>query len=663
MDPSSSHTWEDSSSAFLFPSAVTEILWCGASSLDAPSLKHQYCRNDPSMPTTTTASASSSSSSTAPRSGNSATTGSGNGGKALAAGMAAAANKWALSAGQTVQQWTVRRYALPDKHVASQVLMYRQLLHTKCRPGLVLSRPYQGTTAQTAVLDMPWWSTAGIVVPSSPTTETADAGGGDATTSTRTVSTSTDDFLAAAETTAGAQAILATGKMVISYDNLLARLWTAGACRPWGEEHEDLLSAAGSFANSETSPAASAQSSSSSSQQDAAAAAAPVPHTYWVDRLGFQQADPVTDFRSGGILSLAMMVHLVEACPQTHARFVRPHGDASVLPFGLTCINLTDMMARFLMLSKSVDRMDALLSQKPFWRMFADPHAVLVCHELAMEVTADVVCEFRYERRQQEQEQATAASLGDNVDGPAATAATIVSTEFDPNEKDVVSVFDFAEILSVVEQRMEHELLGVGPKSVPELRAIFEKQRQRRRQQQAQAQQAALREATTSGTNDAAQEDQQQQQQQQQPTGGEGTDSAPAGGRRFMQKAKFLRVSASAMAGNVFQKMKDSSPAKAAGDAARNATSGSLFGRSAVPTTAPPDLLGGDGDQDAVPPTPTVVALPPEPVMSSNTGATAAAAASTTEEEDDWNKDIAAATEGVTKFSIGTNEDDEDCDL
>lgn len=27
----------------------------------------------------------------------------------------------------------------------------------------------------------------------------------------------------------------------------------------------------------------------------------PVPHSYWVDRLGFQQDDPVTDFRSGGV--------------------------------------------------------------------------------------------------------------------------------------------------------------------------------------------------------------------------------------------------------------------------------------------------------------------------------------------------------------------------
>ena len=99
--------------------------------------------------------------------------------------------------------------------------------------------------------------------------------------------------------------------------------------------------------------------------------------------------DPVTDFRSGGVLSLAMLVHIVESCPTVYARFV-PKGassgipsppsndpemsleqiiteDASVLPFGITCINVTDMLAKFLMFSKSVDKMDALLSAKPFW--------------------------------------------------------------------------------------------------------------------------------------------------------------------------------------------------------------------------------------------------------------------------------------------------------
>jgi hypothetical protein len=99
------------------------------------------------------------------------------------------------------------------------------------------------------------------------------------------------------------------------------------------------------------------------------------------------------------MLSLAMMVHIVEACPAVHERFVAPTGDASVLPFGITCINVTDMLSRFCMLAKSVDRMDALLSQKPFWRMFADPNSILVLQELSLDMLADVVVELREERQ------------------------------------------------------------------------------------------------------------------------------------------------------------------------------------------------------------------------------------------------------------------------
>jgi hypothetical protein len=136
---------------------------------------------------------------------------------------------------------TQQKYTLPDKTVASQVLMYRQLLHTNCRPGLRLSRPYQGTPAQQAVLHMPWWE----------------------------------------------QGIEQSQKMVISYDNLIVRLWMNGGIMPFA----DLLGGdVDTMIDEKGLP--------------------PIPHAYWVERLGFQQPDPVTDFRSGGVLSLAMMVHM-----------------------------------------------------------------------------------------------------------------------------------------------------------------------------------------------------------------------------------------------------------------------------------------------------------------------------------------------------------------
>ena len=239
----------------------------------------------------------------------------------------------------TLQHITTRKYTLPDKTVASQVLMYRQLLHTSCRPGLKLSRPYQGTPAQKAVLHMPWWE----------------------------------------------KGIEETQRMVISYENLITRLWLNGAIEPYRDTNRtpDLLNdgqqekAVETFLNDEGLP--------------------PIPHTYWVERLGFQQPDPVTDFRSGGVLSLGMLVYMVESCPKICQRFFS--GDASVLPFGITCINVTDMLAKFLMLAKATDKMDALLSQKPFWRMFADPSAILALQELSMNMLCDVVVELGQERK------------------------------------------------------------------------------------------------------------------------------------------------------------------------------------------------------------------------------------------------------------------------
>ena len=92
-----------------------------------------------------------------------------------------------------------RRYALPDKAVASQVLMYRQLLHTECKPGLRLSRGYEGTDAQNKVKHMPWWE----------------------------------------------QGVEKTKRMVISYDNLIVRLWLNGAIMPfvdggYAEQHSEI---------------------------------------------------------------------------------------------------------------------------------------------------------------------------------------------------------------------------------------------------------------------------------------------------------------------------------------------------------------------------------------------------------------------------------------
>jgi hypothetical protein len=199
--------------------------------------------------------------------------------------------------------------------------------------------------------------------------------------------------------------------MIISYDNLITRLWLSGAIMPFEK---------GGYAS--LTPTGSGKRTGSIDTLINERGLPPVPHIFWIDRLGFQQDDPVTDFRSGGVLSLAMLVHIVESCPAVHSRFVpKPKidtlagssedniltleeiitDDASVLPFGITCINITDMLAKFLLFSKAVDKMDALLSAKPFWKMFIDPNSMLVLQEISLDLLCDVCVEIGRERRVQ----------------------------------------------------------------------------------------------------------------------------------------------------------------------------------------------------------------------------------------------------------------------
>jgi hypothetical protein len=75
------------------------------------------------------------------------------------------------------------------------------------------------------------------------------------------------------------------------------------------------------------------------------------------------------------------------------------------------------MIAKFLMLAKSTDRMDALISQKPFWRMFGDPNAILAVQELAMTMLCDVVVELGKERQVPElAKQHSSSTHGDQRD-------------------------------------------------------------------------------------------------------------------------------------------------------------------------------------------------------------------------------------------------------
>jgi hypothetical protein len=88
--------------------------------------------------------------------------------------------------------------------------------------------------------------------------------------------------------------------MIISYDNLITRLWLSGAILPYER---------GGYASA--LPASIDGGDDLPGRIDTMIdekGLPPVPHQYWVDRLGFQQDDPVTDFRSGGVSSVLVVV-------------------------------------------------------------------------------------------------------------------------------------------------------------------------------------------------------------------------------------------------------------------------------------------------------------------------------------------------------------------
>lgn len=321
------------------------------------------------------------------------------------------------------------RCTLPDKTVASQVLMYRQLLHTACKPGLRLSRPFESTKAQRSVMYMPWWE----------------------------------------------KNVEQTKRMVISYDNLITRVWVYGAILPFLAENTTETHTIVEEAKEEGSCPSHTNNVNQAclqrgidTQMNQETGLPPIPHEFWVTRAGFQTEDPVTDFRSGGVLSLAMLLHIVESCPMVHARFLPPHGDASVLPFGITSINVTDMLAKICMFSKSVDKMDALLSSKPFWRMFADPNSLLSLQELSMDMLADAVVELGCLKKWRVLEEKN-------------------------GEPGMVTVFDFPELMETLERRVRDDLLGSGPRDVAELHQMASKLRYRYQRECEKRERAAMK--------------------------------------------------------------------------------------------------------------------------------------------------------------------------
>lgn len=173
-----------------------------------------------------------------------------------------------------------------------------------------------------------------------------------------------------------------------------------------------------------------------------------------------------------------------------------------------------------------------------------------------------------------------------------------------------VTVFDFPLILERTEQRVEKDLLGCGPKSVEELKAIKSKLKQRYRSQLEQKKQRAERRLKK--------EDEQQQQQLAEKVGDTADGSKTEDEARnvgvagqVFTKATTVAAGAGTMAAGVFAKIKSPgfSPLRSK---VEDASSGGPGGTTQTPDS--PDLMkfsaseddGDDGDwvqSPAVPPT------------------------------------------------------------
>ena len=190
-----------------------------------------------------------------------------------------------------------------------------------------------------------------------------------------------------------------------------------------------------------------------------------------------------------------------------------------------------------------------------------------------------------------------------------------------------VTVFDFSTILERTERRVRDDLLGAGPKTVDELRVIAAKLKIKyqtqvdKRIERARQQQNQLEKAKQDGT------------------------PAPPPLKEVLDKAGgaagAVAGAAGALAGGLFAKVKNTGAAlQNLNPVART----SISQPQPSPTESSVSVLA-----------PTIVDLPPPPSLVVDFFATPQ-----TETEGEWaGTDIASATDAISNFSIGDDDEDE----
>ena len=188
-----------------------------------------------------------------------------------------------------------------------------------------------------------------------------------------------------------------------------------------------------------------------------------------------------------------------------------------------------------------------------------------------------------------------------------------------------MTVFDFSTILERTERRVRDDLLGAGPKTVDELRAI------------------AARLKIKYQTQVDKRIERARQQQNQLEKGKQDGATAPPPLKDVLDKAGgaagAVAGAAGALAGGLFAKVKNT------GAALQNfnpVVRTSISQPQPSPPEPSPSVLA-----------PTIVDLPPSPVADFF-------APTPTETEGDWaGTDIASATDAISNFSIGDDEEDD----
>lgn len=209
-----------------------------------------------------------------------------------------------------------------------------------------------------------------------------------------------------------------------------------------------------------------------------------------------------------------------------------------------------------------------------------------------------------------------------------------------------MTVFDFSTILERTEKRVRDDLLGAGPKTVDELRSIEGRLRLKYKTSLERKIQRAKERSSEGGSGNANDDE----GEQSDANAANAANPTAASDNDKNKQLKEAMDKASNFAGGFFAKVKSGVALKL------NSNSNTQASTTATGAATIVDLPPLD---DTIATTTAAVVAPPPPATTSTT--TTSASGDGISVDGDWaGTDIAAATESITNFSIGDDDDDAD---